>query len=66
MIPTELRQQGYQALIDRLGAVNAIRFLQDVGGGSGDYTQQREEILNEVTRQELWQDVQLIRSRKKN
>jgi len=66
MTPTELRQQGYQALVDRLGAVNAIRFLQDIAGGSGDYTQQREETLNEVTREELWQDVQRLRSKKKN
>jgi len=66
MTPTELRKQGYQALVDRLGAVNAIRFLQDVGGGSGNYTQEREEILNEVTREELWQDVRRLRSKKKN
>ncbi|PNW39884.1 UNVERIFIED_CONTAM: hypothetical protein BEN50_01720 [Euhalothece sp. KZN 001] len=66
MTPTEIRQQGYQALVDRLGAVNAIRFLQDVGGGSGDYTQERKEIINQVTREELWQDVQRLRSKKKN
>ncbi|WP_013322703.1 hypothetical protein [Gloeothece verrucosa] len=57
MTPIELRQKGYQALVKELGQVDAIRFLQDVGGGFGDYTQERQQSLKNVTRADFWQDI---------
>jgi hypothetical protein len=65
MTPIELRQRGYQALIKELGQVDAIRFLQDVGWGFGDYTKERQQSLKNVTRVDFWQDIQEIRSQKK-
>ena len=64
MTPVELRKKGYQILVEHLGQVDAIRFLQQAGWGSGDYTQERKETLDKVTREEFWQDLQRIRSRK--
>lgn len=61
MIPIELRQKGYQALVDALGVIDAIRFLQQAGWGTGNYTMERHQLLDSVTRQEFWQDVQQIR-----
>ncbi len=64
MTPIELRQKGYCALVKELGQVDAIRFLQDVGGGLGDYTQERQESVKNVTRDDFWQDIQEIRAKK--
>ncbi|CAC5340450.1 MULTISPECIES: hypothetical protein [Planktothrix] len=64
MTPIELRKKGYKVLVNNLGQINAIRFLQQVGWGNGDYTKQRENRLSEVTREEFWQDIQRIRNRK--
>ena len=51
MTPTELRKKGYQALVDALGQIDTIRFLQQAGWGVGDYTKEREQRLNQVTRE---------------
>ncbi len=64
MKPIELRQKGYYVLVKELGQVDAIRFLQDVGWGFGDYTQERQHSLKNVTRSNFWQDIQDIRARK--
>ena len=66
MTPLELREKGYEILVTHLGQADTIRFLQQMGWGHGDYTKEREEILNNVTREELWQDLQRIRDRKIN
>ena len=43
---SELRQQGYQALIEALGVVGAIKFLQQLEIGDGDYTKERHQWLD--------------------
>jgi hypothetical protein len=37
----ELRREGLQALIDRLGAIDAVRFIQLFDPGVGDFTAER-------------------------
>ena len=39
----EIVQQGYQALVDFLGVVDAIRFIQHFSPGQGDYTQLKQQ-----------------------
>jgi len=63
MTPLELREKGYQALVNQLGQVDAIRFLQEMGWGSSDYTQERRERLDSITREEFWQDLQKVREK---
>ena len=64
MTPIELREKGYYALVKELGQVDTIRFLQDLGWGLGDYTQERQQSLKNVTRSDFWQDIKKIRSQK--
>jgi hypothetical protein len=45
----ELRKRGYQALVDSLGVVGMIRFLQQLEVGYGDYTTERHQWLDELT-----------------
>ena len=46
---TEIRQQGYKALIDALGVADTLRFLQHLDVGYGDYTKERHQWLDELT-----------------
>jgi hypothetical protein len=64
MTPFELREKGYQVLFDNLGQVATIRFLQEMGWGAGNYTQERQQVLNSVTRTEFWADMTKLRQDK--
>lgn len=46
---TEIRQQGYKALINALGVAGTLRFLQQLGVGYGDYTKERHQWLDQLT-----------------
>ncbi|GAC1470970.1 MAG: hypothetical protein NVSMB70_15940 [Chamaesiphon sp.] len=46
---TEIRRQGYKALIDDLGIAGTLRFLQQLSVGYGDYTQERSQWLDKLT-----------------
>ncbi|MCU0550353.1 MAG: hypothetical protein MUC48_13470 [Leptolyngbya sp. Prado105] len=58
MTPIELNYKGFQALVQALGYVDAIRFLKQFDQGSGNYTQERDRWLNDVTLDEIWRDLQ--------
>ena len=40
----DLLQQGYRALVQSLGAVDAVRFIQLFSSGEGDYTAERQQM----------------------
>jgi hypothetical protein len=65
MTSLKLREKGYQILFEHLGQIDSIRFLQEFDWGHGDYTQERSNILNPVTRDEFWADIAKIRNAKK-
>ncbi len=44
----EIIRQGYRALVDSLGVVDTIRFLQYYSSGCGDYTQKRHQWLDKT------------------
>jgi hypothetical protein len=44
----EVIRQGYKALIDSLGVVDAMRFIQHFSPGQGDYTQERREWVDQT------------------
>jgi len=54
----DLRQAGYLALIDAVGYADAIRFLAQVGPGHGDYLQWQDEILADMSVDELFEQAQ--------
>jgi hypothetical protein len=49
----ELVRQGYQALFDTLGVVDTIRFIQHFSPGQGDYTKERHEWLDQISREDI-------------
>jgi hypothetical protein len=44
----EIIQQGYQALVNSLGAVDAMGFIQHFTYGQGDYTRDRHQWLDQT------------------
>ena len=43
--PVELRRRGFQVLVEKLGWVNAVRYVRQLERGSGNYTSERDGIL---------------------
>ena len=54
----ELRREGLQALLDRLGPAGTVRFLQQYDMGRGDYTKERRRWLDGVTIDEVVEDIE--------
>jgi hypothetical protein len=49
----EVVRQGYQILVESLGVVDAIRFIQHFSSGHGDYTQERHTWLDQTSLDEI-------------
>lgn len=58
----ELRRAGIAALVETLGAVQAMRFLHEYASGEGDYTAARQELLGEPPLEELIQEIAAART----
>jgi hypothetical protein len=43
----EIRIRGFRVLVKNLGPADAIRFIQSYSHGSGDYTKERKQWLND-------------------
>ena len=54
----EIITQGYQALVDSLGVVDAIRFIQYFSPGKGDYTKERHQWLEEKSLDDVLRDIE--------
>lgn len=54
-IPTlaQLNQRAREILIREMGAVDAIRFLGQFSGGSGDYTAERQPWIDALSLKEI-------------
>ncbi|MGF1540212.1 MAG: hypothetical protein ACFCU5_07120 [Pleurocapsa sp.] len=53
----EIIEQGYKALVDSLGVVDAIRFLQHFSPGKGNYTAERHQWLEQKSLDEVLEDI---------
>jgi hypothetical protein len=49
----EVIRQGYQALVNSLGVVDAIRFIRHFAPGQGDYTNDRHQWLDQISREDI-------------
>jgi hypothetical protein len=57
MTPIELNRKGFQALVDSLGYVDAVRFIKQFGDGEGDYTRDRDRWLGDRTLEAIWAEL---------
>lgn len=51
--PNLIRKKGIQALTRELGAVGMAYFMRQFDQGEGDYTKERDSILNAMTMQDI-------------
>jgi hypothetical protein len=58
MSPLEIRRKGLEALAQALGPVGMLRFLQQFGSNKGDYTQEREQLLEGITMNDILAKIQ--------
>jgi hypothetical protein len=58
----ELRRRGFEVLVRELGAANALRFLHLYAPGQGDYTQERDRWLGELTIEQIEEEIRRLRA----
>lgn len=59
----EIRREGIEALLDRLGPVGTIRFFQQYETGTGNYTEERHRWLDGLSVKEIVERIEKRRSR---
>jgi hypothetical protein len=52
-----LRKAGWDALVERIGLVNATRFLLQHESGYGDYTKTRNEVFKDKSVDDLYREI---------
>jgi hypothetical protein len=57
----EIMEKGYQVLINSLGVVDTIRFIQYVNQGKGDYTKERYQWLEQKSVDDVFQEIELFK-----
>ncbi len=61
--PVEIRKRGLEALAKALGPVGMALFLDQFGTGSGDYTRDREQWLENIPVQETVKEIKQRRGK---
>ena len=59
---SELTQRARNALIQELGVIDAMRFLNQFRAGDGDYTSEREMLFKGETVKSIVADIKRLRS----
>ena len=54
---SEINQQATDILTREMGVVDALRFLSQFNMGSGDYTKERDQWLNDLTLEEITSEI---------
>jgi hypothetical protein len=50
---TQLAADGFAAIVEKLGMVEAVRYVQLYHGGAGDYARERHAWLDEVSHDQI-------------
>ncbi|NES23604.1 MAG: hypothetical protein F6K41_32970 [Symploca sp. SIO3E6] len=57
MTPIELHRKGFKVLVDALGYVDAVKFIGQFDQGSGNYTEERHQWLDNLTMDNIIADI---------
>ena len=57
---SEVIKKGYQALINSLGIVDTLRFIQYFKSGEGDYTKERHQWLENKSVDDIFQEIRQL------
>lgn len=61
---TEITQEALKVLIQTLGVVNTVRFINQFTLGYGNYTEEREDLFGDISLDELITEIKRSRSKK--
>ncbi len=61
----QIRAEGLDALRERLGRADMIRFIQQFENGSGDYTKERRRLVDSLTLEQIQSEWRIRRNRRK-
>jgi len=50
---SEVKEQGWHALVERLGVAGATLFILEYEKGSGNYTEERKKIFDDISIDEI-------------
>lgn len=64
MSPNEIRSAGIEALAKSLGPTGMARFIQQFDKGSGDYTKERGQWLDQLSLEDITLAIEKIKKRK--
>ena len=62
MTQIELHRQGFKALVDALGYVDAVKFIGQFDQGRGNYTEERHKWLDELTMDDIVADIKMYQN----
>lgn len=65
MTLSEVRKVGLEALVQALGQIGMLRFLQQFEVGRGDYTKERDQWLSKMSIQDIAKAIEEERGKKK-
>ena len=62
---TEITEEATAILICEMGVVDALRFLSQLRAGSGDYTKERDQWLNDLSLDQITSAIKAKRPKKR-
>jgi hypothetical protein len=62
----EVNQEGIHVLMENLGPADAVRFLRQYDRGYGDYTAERQKLLGRFTREQILQEIRILKGDRRN
>jgi len=60
----EIKEEGWEALVERLVIAGATMFIMEHEGGYGDYTKERRKIFNQKSLDEVIKEIKELKSSK--
>ncbi len=57
LTPAEIRKEGWEALVSKLGVAKSLRFLLEYDRGHGNYTELRKELFAGQTVDDILDDI---------
>ncbi len=62
---SEITKEALEVLSKEIGIANTIRFINQFTMGYGDYTQEREQIFEDMTLDEILNEIKKVRNQSK-
>jgi hypothetical protein len=61
---SEINQQATELLVREMGVVDTLRFLSQFSSGSGDYTQERKQWLDNLSLEQITSEIKARRKQR--